>query len=184
MSILPVNEHRDLKAIDDFLGNRIDMLSFIRAPFVSIDPQYIDYIAAMFDIDITLYTRIEAREVLKKAIWSKNKVGTIGAIKKMLQTFDPQAKIIIHATCPKHDGKILRNGMVTYRSYGLTHWAMYRIELTRVISISQKEELIGQLKILAPARCELINIDAQNTIIHDGRIKRNANYTYGGYING
>ncbi|CUV65240.1 conserved hypothetical protein, putative phage tail protein [Sulfurovum sp. enrichment culture clone C5] len=184
MNILPVNEPIYLKKIDDFLGNRIDTLSFPKAPFVGIDTRYLDYIAAMFDVDITLYTQSEAKEVLKKAIWSKNKVGTIGAIKKMLQTFDPQANIITHATCPKHDGKIQRNGITTYRNYGLTHWAMYKIELTRAISISQKEELITQLKILAPARCKLINIDAQNTIIHDGRIKRNANYTYGGYING
>jgi phage tail P2-like protein len=185
MSLLPKNEAKELHSLDEALARRwqFDVIENPLEPLLC-DKKYLPFVAKAYDIDISLLDEAKARAILKTAILHKNKIGTIKAVKNLVQSFDTEAKIVTFADAPRHDGRIVRDGSKHYKNYGLTHWAMYSVELKKVISISQKEELIRQLKIIAPARCVLINIEAQQTITHDREIKRNRNYNYGGYING
>jgi len=185
MSLLPKNEAKELHSFDEALARRwqFDVIKNPLEPLLC-DKKYLPFVAKAYDINISLLDEAKARAILKTAILSKNKIGTIKAVKNLVQSFDTEAKIITFADAPRHDGQIARDGSRRYRNYGLTHWAMYSVELKKAISLAQKEELIRQLKIIAPARCVLIGIDAQQVLNHNGEIKRNGNYNYGGYING
>jgi|GEM_PF-5922413 len=178
MSLLPKNEAKELHSFDEALGRRWQ-LDIIKNPLEPIlcDKKYLPFIAKAYDIDISLFDEANVRTALKTAISSKNKIGTVKAVKQLVLSFDTEAKIVTFADAPQHNKAIKRDGSLRYKAYGLTNWAMYVVELKKAISIHQKEELTRQLKIIAPARCLLLNIDTQQTINHDGELKRNGNYT-------
>lgn len=186
MTLLPMNEDKELCRFEEAIGYRIDNIPLIHAPLHPdhAPAQFLPYIAKSYDVNIVGFSEAKVREILETAWWNKAKVGTIAAVKNLLAKYDPNAKLTTHATAPKHDGKTPRNGTVPYKQYHLSHWAMYHIALTKPISISQKEKLMKELELVAPARCVLVGMDSQSVLTHDGTVKRNGTYTYGGYING
>jgi len=185
MSILPNNEPKHLHELDKALESRWSF-DIIKNPLHPkwCDAKYLPFVAKAYDMDISLFGEMQAREALETAIWGKSKIGTIGAVKELLQTFDPLARIETKETTPKHNSQYRYDGTIAYRDYRLTHWAKYTVILTTPMAISQKEKLVEQLRVIAPARCELVEMDSQITIIHNGEIKYDGKYNYGGYING
>jgi len=186
MTLLPMNEDKELCRFEEAIGYRLDNIPLIHAPLhPSNAPRaFLPYIAKSYDVTIDGMSDEEARKILTIALWNKTRIGTVGAVKNLLATYDPNATITTYATAPKHDGKTPRNGTVPYKQYYFGHWAMYHIALTKPISMSQKEKLMKELALVAPARCVLVGMDAQSTLTHNGTVKRNGTYTYGGYING
>ena len=186
MTLLPNNEGKKLCRFEEAIGSCINNIPLIHAPLHPNNAplQFLPYIAKSYDVNIVGFSEAEARDILSMALWNKAKIGTIVAVKNLLACYDQNAKLTTYATAPKHDGKTPRNGTIRYKAYGLSHWAMYHIELTKPISLTQKETLMKELELVAPARCVLVLMDAQSTFIHDGTVKRNGTYTYGGYING
>ena len=185
MSLIPNFEDKKIHILDNAIEEKFKFNIINNPLHPSHCPAiFLPFVAKEYDIDISLFSEEEAREILSSAIWSKTKVGTLAAVKNAINTFDEDAVLLDFKNVPRRDGTISRDGTIKYTNFGIDHWAKYSVRLSRPMSLSQKSRLILLLSAIAPARCELISIDAQSTIIHDGVIKRNSNYTYGGYING
>jgi len=77
------------------------------------------------------------------------------------------------------------NGAITYSGdmyYGQasTHWAMYRIYLSRPITIAQAAQVRRLLAVTAPVRCRLEGLHYTEALnLYDNRIRYDGAYTHG-----
>ncbi len=79
---------------------------------------------------------------------------------------------------PRRDGTYRRNGHY-FRGWA-DAWAMYRLVLTRPITVSQAAEVRRIADMTAPARSQLLSIDFQTApFLRDGSHRRDGNYTRG-----
>jgi len=82
MSILPSNEPKHLHTLDEALEARWGF-EIIKNPLHPrwCEAKYLPFIAKAYDMDISLFSEAGSRAVLERAIWSKQKVGTVGYMK-------------------------------------------------------------------------------------------------------
>lgn len=186
MSLLPSNEAQQWHTYDEWVKMRLDRIKLIHNPLhpLSAPVHLLPYIAKEYDTDVSIYTEAKQREILTRGIYIKAKIGTVAAIKEVLHSFDPHAEIVRYRDTYHYDGVYKHDGTITRRAFGLMHWAQWRVYLSRAMSYSQAQKLQNQLIATAPARCQLVGWEYQETIAHEGIVRRNGTYTYGGYING
>jgi len=185
MSLLPSSEEKNLHTLEEELVFRWGF-GVVNNPLHPrwCEAKYLPFVAEAFEVDISLLTEGVARALLEVAHHGKTKIGTVGAVKEAIGRFDAAAQLITHGDAPRYNARYKYDGAIPYADYGLTHWAQYVVVLSTPVSLSQKERLIMTLRAVAPARCELVEVLGGNTLIYDGEIKYNGDYTYGGFLNG
>jgi phage tail P2-like protein len=186
MSLLPSNETKSWQLYDEWVKGRLDRIEIIHNPLNPLNApvHLLPYIAKEYDADVSIYTEAKQREILDRGIYIKAKIGTVAGVKEVLRSFDPNAKIVRYRDTYCYDGAYKHDGTITRHAFGLTHWAQWRVYLSRAMSITQATKLQKLLIAAAPARCQLVGWEYQETIAHEGMVQRNGTYTYGGYING
>jgi P2-related tail formation protein len=87
MSLLPDNEPKVLKDLDDALGSRIDTLQNVKLSSLAkdCDTKYLNVLAKTYDVEISGLDEDEARALLEVAFFLKQYAGTPGALKKALE---------------------------------------------------------------------------------------------------
>lgn len=119
------------------------------------------------------------RNIVRSAIGSHRRKGTIGAIRDALKAAGyGDAAIVEHFGWDRHEGQRRHDGSITYADPD--HWAEYRIKLTRPITQEQAAQVRAMLRNVAPARCHLRALDfteALNT--HNARIAHDGQFTHG-----
>jgi len=150
------------------------------------DAVLLDTLSVFYSVDYfsEALTQEQKRAYIFNSIFLKRIKGTYGSVKRVLEIFDANAKIIEQSGLHRHNGTLRRDGSSTYNTYSIGSWAGYVVLLGQSITLKQKETLELFLRNTAPARCRLLGIIAPQITRHDGALARNATQTYGGYING
>ena len=85
MSLLPLNESKELHKLDEYFGKRIDylnQLNLIVHPLY-VEKKYLKLLSIILDIDIVGLTESEARELLSLFIELQKYAGTVYVLKKV-----------------------------------------------------------------------------------------------------
>lgn len=89
MSLLPLNESKELHRLDEYFGKRIDylnQLNLIVHPLY-VEKKYLKLLSIILDIDIVGLTENEARELLSLFIELQKYAGTVYVLKKVMGIF-------------------------------------------------------------------------------------------------
>lgn len=89
MSLLPLNESKELHKLDEYFGKRIDylnQLNLIVHPLY-VEKKYLKLLSIILDIDIVGLTESEARELLSLFIELQKYAGTVYVLKKVMSIF-------------------------------------------------------------------------------------------------
>lgn len=89
MSLLPLNESKELHRLDEYFGKRIDylnQLNLIVHPLY-VEKKYLKLLSVILDIDIVGLTENEARELLSLFIELQKYAGTVYVLKKVMGIF-------------------------------------------------------------------------------------------------
>ena len=89
MSLLPLNESKELHKLDEYFGKRIDylnQLNLIVHPLY-VEKKYLKLLSVILDIDIVGLTENEARELLSLFIELQKYAGTVYVLKKVMGIF-------------------------------------------------------------------------------------------------
>lgn len=89
MSLLPLNESKELHKLDEYFGRRIDylnQLNLIVHPLF-VEKKYLKLLSVILDIDIVGLTQSEARELLSLFIELQKYAGTVYVLKKVMSIF-------------------------------------------------------------------------------------------------
>jgi len=162
---------------------RIMIDANLSVDFKNCNSEVLDYFLVKYGFDFIDWLTIIQKRALLNLLW-ENKIGTIGFIKKLLTLWDDKAIVLERNRLPKYDAKYKRDGIINRNTYGVSSWYQFLIRLSRPLTVKQKVQIRKLIQRIKPVRSELISFDAQDFIGHDKQIKRNGNYTYGGYING
>jgi phage tail P2-like protein len=120
------------------------------------------------------WTEAEKRAAIAASIGIHRRKGTVAAILKGIEAAGiADGRLFERWTASRHDGAFLADGSRTHAPSD--HWAEYRIEIDRPISIAQAAAVRKLLGRVAPARCHLKAMtypQAQNlydaSIVYDG----------------
>lgn len=106
--------------------------------------------------------------------------GSVQSIRDVLASAGyGDARIIEGLDAERYDGAITHNGDMFY-GQSAEHWAMYRVYLSRPITVAQAAQVRRLLAITAPARCRLEGLHYTEALnIYDGRIRYDGQYTHG-----
>ncbi len=120
------------------------------------------------------------RESIRRAYAVHAHKGSVHSIREVLASAGYGDAVIIEGLDAEQ-----YNGAITYNSdmyYGqdATHWAMYRIYLSRPITIAQAAQVRRLLMITAPARCRLEGLHYTEALnIYDNSIRYDGSFTHG-----
>jgi len=119
------------------------------------------------------------RATLREAVRLHRSKGTVGAVKRALAAAGyGLAEVVENFGWEKYDGAHLYDGSFQYSQPD--HWAEYRVNLARPITVEQAAQVRDILSSVAPARCHLKSLDFTEALnIHAGRIRYDGQYTYG-----
>jgi len=162
---------------------RIMIDANLSVDFEDCNSEVLDYFLVKYEFDFIDWLTTIQKRALVNLLW-KNKRGAIGFVKKLLALWDDKAIVLERNRLPRYDAKHRRDGSIDRNTYGMSSWYQFSIRLSRPLTIKQKVQIEKLIQKIKPVRSELINFDTQTFIGHDNQIKRNGNYTYGGYING
>lgn len=187
-SVLPQNESQHLKELDIALRERLDSLKGVFAPTLASNApaSLLQAIAWGYDIDISAMSEYEARDALSSPFAFKSKVGTMGAVKRVVHNFDSDAIVedIFNMNCLRLDGTCALDGTYRYVPLDFSAWNQYKITLTHTLSPTKGEALKTILNDVAPARSELVGYTYVPSLAWDGICKLDGTLSYGGFING
>ena len=154
---------------------------FIYSGIEELDESVLDLLGRQFHIEgyetaISIENKVE---LIKESINIHRKKGTVGAIKSILGAAGyGDAEVIEGLGVIKRDGSVIRRGSHYYGTLdGI--WAMWRIYLSKAISVEQANSLRKVLIDTAPVRCELKGIHFSKGLTRDGSIVRNGEYSRG-----
>ncbi len=186
MSLLPNNETKSWQLYDKWVKGRLDRIKIIHNPLNPLNApvHLLPYIAQEYDTDVSMYTEAKQREILSRGIYIKSKIGTVAAVKEVLHSFDPDAKLesLSMMNSLRLDGSCKLDGSHRWADNRFAHWAQYSVKLSRSLSDTAAQKLIEGLNEVAPARCELIDFIYQPCLTYDGSCKLDGTYFYGGII--
>lgn len=120
------------------------------------------------------------RQVIAEAVKVHRHKGTLGAVKRSLRALlgSDRFTIIEGAQGGTYGGAITHNGDHFYGHD--EHWAKYSVYVNQPISRAQADQIRRALADVAPARCELINLDFTAALNdHNTVIRYDGAYTYG-----
>lgn len=120
------------------------------------------------------------RESIRRAYAVHAHKGSVRSIRDVLAAAGyGDVSIIEGLDAEQYNGAITYNGDMYYGP-GDTYWAMYRIYLTRPITIAQAAQVRRLLSVTAPARCKLEGLHYTEALnLYDNRIRYDGSYTHG-----
>ncbi|WP_413874166.1 phage tail protein I [Albidovulum sp.] len=125
------------------------------------------------------WTEAEKRAAIAASIGIHRRKGTVAAILAGMETAGiADGRLFERWTASRHDGAFNADGSRTHAPSD--HWAEYRIEIDRPISIAQAAEVRRLLGKVAPARCHLKAMtypQAQN--LYDAAIAYDGVFSHG-----
>ncbi|MCA0905133.1 phage tail protein I [Ruegeria marisrubri] len=119
------------------------------------------------------------RAAIAASVEVHRRKGTIGAVKRALAAAGYGAATVIEReNWETHDATYKHDGSITYSAPD--HWAEYRVQLTRPITIEQANQVRAILADVAPARCLLKALDFTEALNnYDARITYDGQFTHG-----
>ena len=143
-------------------------------------PELLPWLAWTFSVDVwdPDWPESTKRAVIAASISVHRQKGTLASIRAALDAAGyPEARIV-ETWGTLYDGSINYDGSATYASPD--HWAQYRIELPRPITIAQAGAVRAILAAVAPARCELVGLFFEEAAhLYDGSIRYDGTHSYG-----
>jgi len=126
------------------------------------------------------------RESVRKAYAIHAHKGSVQSIREVLASAGYGDAVIIEGLhAGPYGGVITHSGVIAYNGdmyYGRarTHWAMYRVYLSRPITIAQAAQVRRMLAVTAPVRCSLEGLHYTEALsLYDNRIRYDGAYTHG-----
>jgi len=106
--------------------------------------------------------------------------GTLGSIRRVLAAAGYGDAVILEGLdAERYDGAVNYSGSHFY-GQDETHWAMYRVYLSRPITIAQAAQVRRLLEHTAPARCHLAGLHYTQALnLYDSTITYDNQYTHG-----
>lgn len=125
------------------------------------------------------WSETSKRASLREAISIHRVKGTIGSVKRALAAAGyGDAEVVERFGWERHDGTYNYDGAITYAAPD--HWAEYRINLVRPITIEQADQVREILATVAPTRCHLKALDFTKALnLYDHRIDYSGAFTHG-----
>lgn len=123
------------------------------------------------------------RGAIKESLLLHRRKGTVWAVKRIMTRLGfASAKLQEGEPTFKRDGTVLRDGSHKHGDY--TNWAKYRIYVVnRPIATHEGENLRRALIQVAPARCQLVEINfIAAPLKHNGNAKRDGMYKRGAIL--
>ena len=122
----------------------------------------------------------QQRETLANSVRIHAHKGTPGSIRRVLAAAGyGEARIIEGLDAERYDGAVTYSGSHFYGPHE-THWARYRVYLSRPITIAQGQQVRRLLEHTAPARCHLAGLHFTEALhLYDGRLHYDNQYTHG-----
>lgn len=119
------------------------------------------------------------RAVIKASIPIHRRKGTIGSVRRAIQAFGFGNPVIVEGRAViQHDGAHQYDGT---QSHGeIENWARYRVYLSQPITADQAARLRRILASVAPARCELVELNfTEAPLSYDGSATHDGTFTHG-----
>lgn len=125
------------------------------------------------------WSETSKRESLRKAVEIHQIKGTVASIKAALAAAGyGDATVIERFGWETYNASYNYDGSIYYSTPD--HWAEYRINLVRPITIAQANQVREILATVAPARCHLKALDFTEALnLYDNRIVYDGAYSYG-----
>lgn len=119
----------------------------------------------------------QKREAIRASVSAHRIKGTPAAVRRALDRAGYPEALIIETWGNRYDGALTYDGTAIYEA--LAHWAEYRIQVPRAITLAQAEEVRRIAEAVAPARCHLVEVvfDEAATI-YDGSLTYDGTETY------
>jgi phage tail P2-like protein len=125
------------------------------------------------------WTEAEKRAAIAASVGDHRRKGTVAAILSGMKTAGiADARLFERWTASRHDGAFTADGSHTHAPSD--HWAEYRIEIDRPISIAQAARVRKLLGRVAPARCHLKAMTYPQALnLYDAAIFHDGVYSHG-----
>lgn len=106
--------------------------------------------------------------------------GTVFSIREVIR-FAGYGEIDIetHGFHWFYNGVRTYNGSITYGAASDLGWAQFKVTLKTQVSIRQAQIIRALINATAPARCELVDLKYQESIIYNGQHTYNGQFSYG-----
>lgn len=119
------------------------------------------------------------REVIAASIAVHRHKGTPWAVRRALEILGyGSAELIENYGHKLHDGSLTHDGSVTYSA--ADHWAEYRVNMARPITVAQADRIRAVLAAVAPARCSLKAIGYDRALnLYNRAVLYDGSYTHG-----
>lgn len=183
VGLLPSNRTAQEDALDRATGRIAEVPVNIRTVWRSdeIAADLLPWLAWALSVDEwdNGWAEGQKRAVIAASIDVHRHKGTRGAVKRALAaTGFGDAELIERRDGALFDGSISRDGS-SLRA-GVSHWAQYRLVLTRPITIAQAATVRRILADVAPLRCELSEIIYTQALhLYNATVPRDGTYTRG-----
>lgn len=127
----------------------------------------------------TEWTESEKREAIAASIFIHRHKGTVVAVASALEAAGISgARLYERWTASRFDSAFAHDGSRTYTPSD--HWAEYRVELDRPISIAQAGQVRALLDKVAPARCHLKAMTYPEALnVYDAAISYDGVFSHG-----
>lgn len=183
-SLLPVNASATERALEQATARLGDVpvpLRDLHDP-AACPPGLLPWLAWSWGIDEWSdgWSDDAKRSTIRAAYAIHANKGSVSSIRAVLASAGyGDAAIIEGLDAECYDGAITHNGDMYYGQEA-THWAMYRVYLTRPITIAQAAQVRRLLALTAPARCKLEGLHYTAALnLYDNRIRYDGAYTHG-----
>lgn len=119
------------------------------------------------------------RNVIAASIEIHRVKGTPAAIKRALAAFGyGDATVTEGVNAERYDGSAVYDGAKNYGQ--AAHWASYRVFMSRPVTNAQAAHVRAALDLLAPARCELVELNfIEAALIYDGTATHDGAFNHG-----
>ncbi|BFU60759.1 MULTISPECIES: phage tail protein I [Rodentibacter] len=119
------------------------------------------------------------RQAISQSHYIHRHKGTIASIRRVLKASGfGDAEILENLNAHFYSGNIIYNENMVYGGSD-SHWATYRIVLTRPISNEQAKEVRKLLEQTAPARCHLAGLHFEQANLYNHQFVHNGKFSYG-----
>lgn len=163
---------------------QIDLSSLLVYLVDNVDASVLPYLAEQFSLIGDGWelasTETAQRKMIKAAVEIHQHKGTPWAVKQVFVLLGlGDVDIDEGRSGYRRDGTMRRDGF-PMRGERPAHWAEYRVRCHRLLSVHQAALARKLLANIAPARCQLIEIDFSSAaLIRNGFARRDGSYTRG-----
>jgi P2-related tail formation protein len=190
-SLLPPPLRRDLnfRALETLNAeaSNLSLRPIVVYDFEHVEASALPHLAEQFNVLGDLGweladTEAKKREYLKEAIALKRLKGTPFAIREIFRLLQLGEVVIQEGRGGKlHDGTYTRDGFVVHDGRQ-REWAVYRVIVSRLLTVRMATKARALLERWTPARCHLWSLEtASGVLIHNAVATRDGTYKYGTY---